>query len=155
MTQIHDHTYITYMTMAERKDDEEDLLNQLMIFTSNDTINVVAYMAMSVGKPRNCWEVMTEMMSSVGMFVNGMILVVGGRKVQQLDTRSRTNVHYLVYQLTLADSIVCFITLPLEAAWRFTIQWRAGNVACKVLMVVRALGYYLSSAIMVAICIDR
>ena len=38
---------------------------------------------------------------------------------------------------------------------RFTIQWRAGNVACKVLMVVRALGYYLSSAILVSICIDR
>ena len=63
--------------------------------------------------------------------------------------------HYLVLNLTIADSIVCFIVLPLEAAWRFTIQWRAGNVACKVLMALRALGYYLSSAILVAICIDR
>ena len=26
--------------------------------------------------------------------------------------------HWLVYQLAVADSIVCFITLPMEAAWR-------------------------------------
>ena len=69
--------------------------------------------------------------------------------------RSRTNVHFLVFHLTIADSIVCFITLPLEAAWRYTMQWRADNITCKVMMVVRALGYYLSSAILVNLCIDR
>ena len=36
--------------------------------------------------------------------------------------RVRTNVHYLVYHLTLADSITCFITLPMETIWRATIQ---------------------------------
>ena len=35
--------------------------------------------------------------------------------------RTRTNVHYLVFHLTLADTITCFITLPTETVWRATI----------------------------------
>ena len=34
----------------------------------------------------------------------------------------RTNVHTLVFHLTVADSIVSFVTMPLEAAWRYTMQ---------------------------------
>ena len=45
--------------------------------------------------------------------------------------------------------------MPLEAGWRFTMQWKADNMSCKLLMVVRALGYYLSSAILVMLCVDR
>ena len=78
--------------------------------------------------------------------------------------------HYLVFHLTIADFIVSGITMPLEAVWRFTLQvmmemimssilsyyqWYGDNMSCKMLMVVRALGYYLSSAILVNISIDR
>ena len=31
----------------------------------------------------------------------------------------RTNVHYLVFHLTLADAIVCFVTMPMETIWRY------------------------------------
>jgi hypothetical protein len=34
------------------------------------------------------------------------------------------------------------------------IRWEADNISCKVLMVVRAFGYFLSSAMLVIICID-
>ena len=34
----------------------------------------------------------------------------------------RTNVHYLVYHLTIADAITCFVTLPMETIWRATIE---------------------------------
>ena len=44
--------------------------------------------------------------------------------------RVRTNVHYLIYHLTLADSITCFITLPMETIWRVTIQVRYNNTQC-------------------------
>ena len=44
--------------------------------------------------------------------------------------RVRTNVHYLIYHLTLADSITCFITLPMETIWRVTIQVRFNNTQC-------------------------
>ena len=67
----------------------------------------------------------------------------------------RTNVHTLVFHLTVADSIVSFVTMPLEAGWRYTMQWQADDLSCRVLMVVRALGYYLSSAMLVMLCIDR
>ena len=81
--------------------------------------------------------------------------------------------HYLVFHLTIADFIVSGITMPLEAIWRFMLQvrrekqqinydvsilycqWYGDNLSCKMLMVVRALGYYLSSAILVNISIDR
>ena len=69
--------------------------------------------------------------------------------------RSRTNVHILVFHLTIADSLVSFVTMPLEAGWRWTMQWLLDDLSCRVLMVVRALGYYLSSNILVFICIDR
>ena len=67
----------------------------------------------------------------------------------------RTNVHTLVFHLTVADSIVSFVTMPLEAGWRYTMQWQADDLSCRVLMVVRALGYYLSSAMLVMLALDR
>ena len=27
--------------------------------------------------------------------------------------------HYLVFHLTIADAIVCFITMPMETIWRY------------------------------------
>ena len=152
---------------------DQEILDQLMDFTTVDLINVTAYLAMSLG----------EFAQDTGQdfdscFSSGDVLqwnYLGDRRQEIYPARqqvlpgcrfkknrnhfnllrTRTNVHYLVLHLTIADSIVCFIVLPLEAAWRFTIQWRAGNLACKLLMAVRALGYYLSSAVLVAICIDR
>ena len=38
--------------------------------------------------------------------------------------RCRTNVHFLVFHLTLADTITCFITMPMETVWRATIGVR-------------------------------
>ena len=70
-------------------------------------------------------------------------------------TSGRTNVHYLVFHLTLADSIICYVVLPMETLWRLTIEWHAGNLACKILMMFRTGGFILSSAILVVISIDR
>ena len=69
--------------------------------------------------------------------------------------KSRTNVHYLVFHLSLADSIICYIVLPMETLWRLTIQWEAGNFLCKFLMMFRTGGFILSSCILVVISIDR
>ena len=63
--------------------------------------------------------------------------------------------HYLVFHLTLADSIICYVVLPTETLWRLTIEWYAGNPVCKVLMMFRTGGFILSSAILVVISIDR
>jgi hypothetical protein len=36
--------------------------------------------------------------------------------------RTRTNIHLLVFHLTVADSIVSFLIMPMEAIWRYTMQ---------------------------------
>lgn len=105
----------------------------------NDVLNVTAY----------------AVMGCVGLILNTLVLITAGRKSRMVTVRSRTNVHYLVFHLTIADFIVSGITMPLEAIWRFSLQWYGDNLSCKMLMVVRALGYYLSSAILVNISIDR
>ena len=43
--------------------------------------------------------------------------------------RLRTNVHYLVFHLTVADTITCYITLPMETIWKATI-----GVSSKILL---------------------
>ena len=90
------------------------------------------------------------------------------------DCRNRTNVHYLVFHLTVADTITSFITLLMETVWRATIgvsssdlskihcvasqvmlQWYADNFSCKALMMMRTGGYILSSNLLVVLSIDR
>ena len=96
----------------------------------------------------------------------------------RVDLVSRTNVHFLVFHLTLADAVISFITMPMETIWRVVIevvivlmmvvmmvlvvmvvimmlQWHAGNVACKVLMMIRTGGYILSSLMLIVLSIDR
>ena len=68
---------------------------------------------------------------SVGMILNGFSLVAARKRTARPSAPSRTNVHYLVLQLTLADCLICFVTLPMETLWRTTIAWYAGNIVCK------------------------
>ncbi|XP_078577809.1 gonadotropin-releasing hormone II receptor-like [Branchiostoma floridae x Branchiostoma japonicum] len=53
--------------------------------------------------------------------------------MQRSRSRSRTPLHSLVFQLTVADSLVTFITMPSEAAWAATVSWKAGEVMCRVI----------------------
>ena len=57
----------------------------------------------------------------VGMVLNTMALLTASKQSSRTDIRSRTNVHYLVFHLTVADTITCFITMPMETAWRLFI----------------------------------
>ena len=50
------------------------------------------------------------------------MLVIAGKQSIRPDIRSRTNVHYIVFHLTIADTITCFITMPMETLWRLTIE---------------------------------
>ncbi|GFQ90132.1 gonadotropin-releasing hormone receptor [Trichonephila clavata] len=67
----------------------------------------------------------------------------------------KSRVNLMIMHLAIADLIVTFIMIPLEIAWRFTVQWVAGNVACKILLYLRAFGPYLSSSVLVCISLDR
>ena len=64
------------------------------------------------------------MFTPVGMVLNTMALVAARKQSARPDVRSRTNVHYLVFHLTLADTITSYITMPMETFWRLFIGVR-------------------------------
>ncbi|KAK3097808.1 hypothetical protein FSP39_013396 [Pinctada imbricata] len=67
----------------------------------------------------------------------------------------KSRVNQFILHLSIADLIVTFIMLPLEIIWNITVEWTAGDAACRTLMFFRILGLYLSSFILVAISLDR
>ena len=62
------------------------------------------------------------------------------------------NINYVYFT---SDLIVSYVVIPLEIGWAVSVQWYAGNVACKLLMFIRALAFYLSSMLLVSLTIDR
>ena len=46
------------------------------------------------------------------------VIALGIQVTDDQEMRSRTNVHYLVFHLTLADTITSYVTLPMETLWR-------------------------------------
>lgn len=63
--------------------------------------------------------------------------------------------HKIVFHLIIADLIVTWIMIPTEIIWRLTNIWYGGDVLCRVLQMLKALGLYLSSFVLVCISIDR
>ncbi|XP_026498189.1 adipokinetic hormone/corazonin-related peptide receptor variant I-like [Vanessa tameamea] len=69
--------------------------------------------------------------------------------------RRRSRVDLLMTHLAVADICVTCGVIPLEIGWKYTNAWLVGNLLCKVLLVMRAFGLYLSSNVLVCISIDR
>ncbi|KAK7069105.1 hypothetical protein SK128_016340 [Halocaridina rubra] len=67
----------------------------------------------------------------------------------------KSRVNLMIMHLAVADLMVTLINFPIEVGWRITVQWLAGNLACKLLNFFRAFGLYLSSLVLVCISLDR
>lgn len=67
----------------------------------------------------------------------------------------KSRINLMIMHLAVADLIVTFFTILLEIGWRVTVQWIAGEVACKVFLFLRAFGLYLSSMVLVCVSLDR
>ncbi|XP_059620895.1 adipokinetic hormone/corazonin-related peptide receptor variant I-like [Phlebotomus argentipes] len=67
----------------------------------------------------------------------------------------RSRVSLMIFHLAVADLMVACIMIPLEIGWRITVEWYAGNIACKVLLFMRAFCLYLSSNVLVCVSLDR
>ncbi|XP_068249015.1 adipokinetic hormone/corazonin-related peptide receptor variant I-like isoform X2 [Palaemon carinicauda] len=67
----------------------------------------------------------------------------------------KSRVNLMIMHLAAADLMVTLINFPIEVGWRITVQWLAGNLACKLLNFLRAFGLYLSSLVLVCISLDR
>ncbi|XP_052796670.1 adipokinetic hormone/corazonin-related peptide receptor variant I-like [Mya arenaria] len=67
----------------------------------------------------------------------------------------KSRVNMFIMHLSIADLIVTFIMMPLEIGWHATVEWLAGDAACRILMFFRTFGLYLSSFVLVVISLDR
>nr|XP_033780760.1 gonadotropin-releasing hormone II receptor-like [Geotrypetes seraphini] len=69
--------------------------------------------------------------------------------------RKRSHIRILICNLAVADLLVTFIVMPLDAIWNITVQWYAGDLVCRVLMFLKLVAMYASAFVTVVISLDR
>ncbi|XP_047436792.1 gonadotropin-releasing hormone II receptor-like [Mugil cephalus] len=71
------------------------------------------------------------------------------------DGKRKSHVRVLIVNLTLADLLVTFIVMPVDAVWNITVQWLAGDFACRLLMFLKLQAMYSCAFVTVVISLDR
>lgn len=79
-----------------------------------------------------------------------VLRAAGGRRGSR-----RSHIRLLLLHLAAADLLVTVVVMPLDAIWNITLQWRAGDLACRLLMYLRLLAMYASAFVTVVISLDR
>jgi hypothetical protein len=121
------------MTECWNRSIDDDLPRE-MTFNDDNLLTVIAY----------------AILFTVATFGNLTVFITLFR-----NRHRRSRVNMFIMHLCIADMIVTFIMMPLEIGWNLTVSWMAGDPACRILMFFRALGFYLSSFILVSISLDR
>uniref|UniRef100_UPI00398EBEF4 gonadotropin-releasing hormone II receptor-like n=1 Tax=Pristiophorus japonicus TaxID=55135 RepID=UPI00398EBEF4 len=85
----------------------------------------------------------------LSMFSNTAVLLSVIKK------RRKSHIRILILSLTLADLMVTVLVMPLDAVWNITIQWYAGDAACRALNFLKLFAMYASALVLVVISIDR
>ncbi|CAJ1048502.1 gonadotropin-releasing hormone II receptor-like [Xyrichtys novacula] len=93
--------------------------------------------------------IITFILCGVSTFCNLAVLwAVSGNK-------RKSHVQVLIINLTAADLLVTFIVMPVDAVWNITVQWLAGDLACRLLMFLKLQAMYSCAFITVVISLDR
>ncbi|KTF84832.1 hypothetical protein cypCar_00018680 [Cyprinus carpio] len=71
------------------------------------------------------------------------------------NNKRKSHVRILIINLTVADLLVTFIVMPVDAAWNITVQWLAGDLACRLLMFLKLVAMYSCAFVTVVISLDR
>lgn len=95
--------------------------------------------------------VITLMLCVVSTICNGAVLWAGLAKHQAKHSHARI----LLLHLAGADLLVALVVMPLDAAWNVTVQWWAGDLACRLLMFLKLFAMYASAFITTLISLDR
>lgn len=69
--------------------------------------------------------------------------------------KRKSHVRVLIINLTVADLLVTFIVMPVDAVWNITVQWLAGDMACRFLMFLKLQAMYSCAFVTVVISLDR
>uniref|UniRef100_A0A8C4T0C1 Type II GnRH receptor n=1 Tax=Erpetoichthys calabaricus TaxID=27687 RepID=A0A8C4T0C1_ERPCA len=94
--------------------------------------------------------IMTFVLFTVSTFCNLAVLWTASTS-----SKRKSHVRILIINLTIADLLVTFIVMPVDAIWNITLQWWAGDVACRVLMFLKLLAMYSGAFVTVVISLDR
>lgn len=69
--------------------------------------------------------------------------------------KRRSTINTLIVNLAVADLIITFFPMGVQAVWASTVQWLAGNAMCKIVKFCTATGLLASTYITVVISLDR
>uniref|UniRef100_A0A667ZD24 Type II GnRH receptor n=1 Tax=Myripristis murdjan TaxID=586833 RepID=A0A667ZD24_9TELE len=69
--------------------------------------------------------------------------------------KRKSHVRVLIINLTVADLLMTFIVMPVDAVWNITVQWLAGDFACRLLMFLKLQAMYSCAFVTVVISLDR
>lgn len=94
--------------------------------------------------------VITWILCCVSAFCNLAVLWMANR-----DGKRKSHVRMLIVNLTVADLLVTFIVMPMDAVWNVTVQWLAGDFACRLLMFLKLQAMYSGAFVTVVISLDR
>jgi gonadotropin-releasing hormone receptor len=86
-----------------------------------------------------------------GVFSNLYLLVRCLRPAKAHWRKARV---YLLH-VVVANLFICVFAIPVEIGWRWTIEWRGGNVGCKMLQFARVFGLYALAHILMAVAVDK
>ncbi|XP_076011387.1 putative gonadotropin-releasing hormone II receptor [Genypterus blacodes] len=93
----------------------------------------------------------TFILCSISAFCNLAVLWVAHSD----NGKRKSHVRVLIINLTVADLLVTFIVMPVDAVWNITVQWLAGDFACRLLMFLKLQAMYSCAFITVVISLDR
>ncbi|XP_073970658.1 cardioacceleratory peptide receptor-like [Rhodnius prolixus] len=68
---------------------------------------------------------------------------------------SKSRMNFFIMHLAFADLSVGLISVLTDIIWRITVEWKAGNVVCKVVRFMQAVVTYSSTYVLVALSLDR
>uniref|UniRef100_F6U480 Gonadotropin releasing hormone receptor 2 n=1 Tax=Equus caballus TaxID=9796 RepID=F6U480_HORSE len=68
---------------------------------------------------------------------------------------SPSPVRRLFAHLAAADLLVTFVVTPLDATWNITVQWLAGDIACRTLIFLKLMAIYAAAFLTMVIGLDR
>ncbi|XP_074523304.1 putative gonadotropin-releasing hormone II receptor isoform X2 [Halichoeres trimaculatus] len=94
--------------------------------------------------------VITCILCGVSAFCNLAVLWAA-----HTDEKRKSHVRVLIINLTVADLLVTFIVMPVDAVWNITVQWLAGDFACRLLMFLKLQAMYSCAFVTVVISLDR
>lgn len=84
-----------------------------------------------------------------------IVSIAGTRAGRRRKNQTWSAVYALILHLSISDLLVTIFCIAGEAFWSYTVQWRAGNLACKIFKFLEMFSLYLSTFILVLIGLDR